>query len=562
MPDINADARFARVPQIEKPRSIFKQTNTHLTTFNVGELIPIYSQFFYPGTTIKMNLASVVRLQTLLTPIFSNLYLDVFAFWTPMRLTWSHTKEFFGENNASAWAPSVTYQVPSISAPSGGFDVYSIAGRMHYPTGVNWTNSAERRPMVLPIRSYAIIANEYFRDENLTNPLNIPIGDTNQTGTNGSSYVNDVANGGAPFKVSKYFDRFTGCLPSPLKNQTPVSIFETGTRAPIFADSTLSHSVGDTVPSSYTGIQFMMKDSSGNYAAITGKHTVDLNSGILSYNSGTISDSTSTIYPVNMWADLSASVSAVTISELRLAFALQRYYEAIARSGSRYRELLRGLWGVTPADSTMQVPQYLGGKRIPIQIHEVINQAQATNDYLGDLGAMSHTADYDELFDFSCDEHGFLQILCCARYDHLYSQGCERYLSRLNREDYYVPEFAFISEQPVYTDEICATDTNMATADVFGYQEAWSDLRYKQSFVSGEFKPGIANTLASWHLGDYYTTAPTLSDAWIREDGSIVDRVLAVASTNSNQIMADFYFDATVTAVLPMYSVPGLIDHY
>lgn len=570
MPNINADARFARVPQIEKPRSIFKKPNTHLTTFNVGELIPLYCEFLYPGTSVKMNMAEVVRLQTLLTPIFSNLYLDVFWFWTPMRLVWSHTKEFFGENSASAWAPQVTYQIPSISAPAnGGFDIGTIADYLHYPTGVNWDNSAQRRLQALPFRVYATICQEYFRDENLTNPLNIPIGDSNQTGSNGSSYVNDVANGGKPFKVAKFFDRFTGCLPSPQKNSTPVTFpLISGKEAPI---GTMQKNANSVLGSSFNNNSIMFKadttDTLSGYHNILGWHssnfTDDQQMALRADKAVASTPSASySVIPMNLWADLSSTVGSVTVNELRLAFQLQRYYEAISRSGSRYRELLKGLWGVSPADASMQVPQYLGGKRIPIQIHEVINTAQATNDYLGDLGAMSHTADYDSMFDFSCDEHGYLMCVCCARYDHIYAQGTERYLSRLNREEHYIPQFAYIGEQPVYTDEICATDTNMATADVFGYQEAWSDLRFKQDFVSAEMKPGIQNTLASWHLADYYQTAPTLSDSWIREDGSIVDRVLAVSSQVSNQIMADFRFDATYTQVLPMYSVPGLIDHF
>lgn len=220
------------------------------------------------------------------------------------------------------------------------------------------------------------------------------------------------------------------------------------------------------------------------------------------------------------------------------------------------------MFGCEYEDARLQVPEYLGGTRIPIQVHEVINTAQATNDYLGDLGAMSHTADAGYMFEKSFSEWGFLICTVVVRYDHSYAQGIERFWSRLNRLDMYVPQFAHLGEMPVFTDEICADDTNMATADVFGYQEAWSDLRYKMDRISGEMRPGISNTLASWHLSDYYTQAPTLSDSWLREDPTIVDRVLAVGHEVSNQYFADFYFDATYTEVLPMYSVPGLIDHY
>lgn len=572
MPNINQVQRFARVPVIEKPRSIFKRPCTHKTSFNVGDLIPVYSDIIYPGDTVKMRTSKVVRLQTMLTPIMDNMYLDTFWFFVPLRLVWIHAKEFFGENSSSSWIPSVTYRVPSISAPSGGFNTGTLADYFGLPVGVQWSNTDPRRPMALPFRAYAAVCNEFFRSENITDPLNIPTGDSNQTGSNGSSYINDVANGGMPFKVAKFFDRFTGCLPSPQKGPAVSFPVVSSSYAPV---GTRANS-GTHSGTGWNETVMRFRNVDGTDPLVTPSHAPLILSGIGTGTSRRYEASATDgfvqlngnpiafkdIYPTNLWADLNQSFSSVTVNQLRLAFQLQRYYEAIARSGSRYIELIKGLFGATSEDARLQRPEYLGGNRIPIQIHEVINTAQATNDYLGDLGAMSHTSDVHYDFEKSFSEHGILLGLACVRYDHSYAQGIERYWSRLDREDWYIPQFANIGEQPVYQDEICATATNLASATVFGYQEAWSDLRYKMDRVSGEMRPGISNTLASWHLSDYYSSAPTLSDSWLREDKTIVDRVLAVGSSVSNQLFGDFYFDATYTRVLPMYSVPGLIDHF
>ena len=584
MPNINADARFARVPQIEKPRSIFNRPCTHKTSFDVGQVIPIYCDVIYPGTTVKITTSKVVRLQTLLTPILDNIFLDTYWFKIPLRLIWTHAKEFFGENSQSAWIPPVEYEVPSISSPVDSvtgdpvsFETGTLADYFGLPL-VPWDNDAEARPMALPFRAYALVMNEFFRSENLTDPLNIPVGDSNQIGSNGSDYINDVANGGKPFVAAKFFDRFSGALPSPQKG--PAVQF--GTHA-VFPGYTLTNgpvAVGSSnIGHDFSDFPLVTEKGANHYAlyntTVGSNNTMILNAGTdwaPDADTGVITGNTSHdyMYPINLWADLpdleipeiSLGGVSFSVNELRIAFQLQRYYEALSRSGSRYRELLRNLWGSSPADASLQVPEYLGGNRVPIQIHEIVNTAQSASDYLGDLGAMSHTADISFDFETSFDEHCILLGLCVARYAHSFAQGMEPFWNRLRREEWYIPQFANIGELPVYQNEICATEDNMKEKVVFGYQEAWSDLRYKQDYITGELRPGITNTLASWHLSDYYESPPTLSDEWIREDKNIVDRVLAVGSNVSNQIFCDFYFDAVYTEVLPMYSVPGLIDHY
>ena len=252
-----------------------------------------------------------------------------------------------------------------------------------------------------------------------------------------------------------------------------------------------------------------------------------------------------------------------SVNELRLAFAYQRFLESLARSGSRYTELLLGLFGVRSPDARLQRPEYLGGNRVPINVSEVTNSAQSEQDFLGDLGAKSSTSDVNHDFVKSFTEHGYLFGLMVIRYDHSYSQGLARFWTRNTFTDFYNPKFAHLGEVPIYKAEIFASPETIADkSKVFGYQEIWADYRYRPNMVTGEMRPGVQNSLAYWNLADYYASEPTLSDEWIREDVSNVDRALAVTSAVSNQFWADIYIRNKCTRCMPMYSVPGLIDHF
>lgn len=574
----NVESHFSEIPQVNIERSVFDRSSTHKTSFNVGELIPFYVDEVLPGDTFKVTTSKVCRLQTLLTPVMDNLYLDTYFFFVPNRLTWDHWKEFQGENTQSAWAPTVEYQIPSISAPAGGFASGTIADYFGLPVGVNWTNSDARRPSALPFRGYALICNDYFRDENLTDPLNIPLGDANQSGSNGSNYITDVVNGGKPFKVAKYHDYFSSSLPSPQKSLDPVSIglggFPGGTYPVLTSSTPVPFSEFNNIPYASYGKIYSTENGLTDWVQFTKQPAVNnltwnrdlalMRSVDWNYApSDPLVNGATYEFPANLAVTIPGSPnSSVTINELRLAFQLQRYYEKLARGGSRYFETLKSLFGVTSPDARLQRPEYLGGNRIPVTIHEVLNNAQGEKDFLGDLGAMSVTADVHEDFTHSFVEHGYVIGVCCLRYDHSYPQGLERFWSRRDVTDFYIPVFANIGEQPVYQSEICATSENMSSGLIFGYQEAWADYRYKPNRVSGEMRPGISNTLASWHFADYYTTPPTLSDGWIREDKANVDRALAVTSTVSNQAFADFYVKNICTRCMPTYSIPGLIDHH
>lgn len=560
----NVESHFSQVPQIDIQRSIFDRSHTHKTSFNAGDVIPILVDEVLPGDSVSMTTSKVVRAQTMLTPIMDNIYLDVSYWFVPMRLVWDHWKEFCGENNSSPWVSPVTYQIPSVSSPEGGFAVGTIADYMGLPVGVSWSNSASQRPSALPLRAYALICNEFWRDENLTDPLLIPKGDANQSGSNGGDYITDVANGGLPFKAAKFHDAFTSALPQPLKNYTPVPLPVAYGDAPVraiprsvFESEFPNYVFGSTAlhlgPSSYYPSEGYGKNVR---LAPSGNATV--------YGDTSVGEEAGGVFPDNLIADLSYTVGSANINQLRLAFQLQRYYERNARSGTRYIEFIKAHFGVTSPDARLQRPEYLGGNRVSLNIHEVTNSAQSEQDFLGDLGAKLATSDVHEDFEHSFTEHGYLIGLAVVRYDHSYSQGFERFWKRKSIFDFYDPVFANIGEVPVHVTELYADSTTMLSdfdTGTFGYQEAWYDYRYKPNRISGEMRPGVANSLASWHLGDFYAAQPTLSDGWIREDKSMIDRTLAVTSANANQFFADFYFDTKWTRPMPVYSVPGLIDH-
>ena len=440
----NVESHFSELPSVDIQRSIFDRSSTHKTSFNVGDVIPFYIDEVLPGDSFRVSTSKVVRLQTMLTPIMDNIYLDTYYFFVPNRLVWTHWKEFMGENNSSPWVQTTQYQVPRISSPSGGFAVGTIADYLGLPTGVQWSATAVNAPSALPFRVYAKCMSDWFTNENVTDPLNIPTGDSNQTGTNGGSYINDVANGGLPFKAAKYFDAFTSCLPSPQKATNPVKFPLIGSQvAPVKPYSGNVFQVGTAYSSDpMTRLRFFgvssanvveNLDSGLHNAAFDGNYLIQTNST----STGSAEDY---VVPANLFADLSNSVGAVTINELRLAFQLQKFYERCARGGTRYIELLKSHFGVTSPDARLQRSEYLGGNRIPLQIHEVTNSAQSTNDFLGDLGAKSATSDIHEDFEKSFTEHGFVIGVCVARYDHSYPQGIEKFWLRKNTTDYKNPQ--------------------------------------------------------------------------------------------------------------------------
>ena len=398
----------------------------------------------------------------------------------------------------------------------------------------------------------------WFRDENLSDPLNIPVNDVTQTGSNGSNYISDVALGGMPFKAAKYHDYFTSCLPAPQKG--PDVLLPLGSQAPL---KTLPLTELITPSEPVPALAFANQAQSGGISLLT---SLKLNGSSSTGADGTFSPVATAMdgvgmIPVNLVADLSQATAA-TINQLRLAFQVQKLYEKDARGGTRYIEILKSHFGVTSPDSRLQRPEYLGGNRIPININQVLQTSQTSDQSpQGNPVGQSLTTDTNRDFIKSFVEHGFVIGVMVARYDHTYQQGLERFWSRKDRFDYYWPVFANIGEQAVKNREIFAQGT-AADDEVFGYQEAWAEYRYKPNRGCGEMRSSAHQSLDVWHLADDYDSQPYLSDSWIREDKTTVDRVLAVSSNNSAQLFCDIYVNNKTTRPMPVYSIPGLIDHF
>lgn len=555
----NANGRFSELPQANISRSTFDRSASVKTTFNCGDLVPFYVDEVLPGDTLQIDTSKVVRLQTPITPIMDNLYLDTYYFFVPSRLVWSHWVNLMGENTESAWIPETVYQVPQVTAPIGGWSTGTIADYMGIPIGVEGLSVN-----ALPLRAYALIVNDWFRDENLQQPLNIQLGDATQTGTNGDNYITDCALGGKPFVAGKMHDYFTSCLPAPQKGPDVTLPLISGTVEPLAVFSSSDTHNLSKFPLTLTR---QPGAAAGAYPLFGNATTADSERYVVqpgATSSGSTTPGSQFGRPNNLWADGSglSTATAASINQLRLAFQTQKYFEKLARGGSRYIESLKVMFGVTNPDYRLQRPEYLGGNRIPITINQVIQQSQTTETSpQGATSGQSLTTDVHSDFTKSFTEHGYIIGLMVARYRHTYQQGLHRMWTRKSALDFYNPVFANIGEQPVYNREIYAQG-KPADTEVFGYQEAWAEYRYRPSICTGEMRSTATNSLDIWHLGDDYASQPFLSAAWIREDKSNVDRVLAVQSSVSNQFFADVYIRNKSTRPMPVFSVPGLIDHH
>ena len=568
----NTNAHFANLPNVDIQRSVLDRSHSHKTSGNVGQLIPIYCDpDIMPGDTVSMDTSKVIRFQTLLTPMMDNIQCDVYWFFVPHRLVWDHWINFMGENSESPWIPQTEYTVPQLVVPkksiSGTFDKSgTILDYIGYPVGMN--DDHDVKVNALPTRAYAKTVNDWYIAESVNDPVNLYTGDNDQTAIEtGNGYVDDCAVGGWPFIAAKYHDYFTSALPSPQKGD-PVTINLDGvTSLPVVPGDKLALGAqGFSWPgvNVYKNGVFKTKGLEGNdysllYHAptgttVTGSYHQDFDTAVNAVGS----DTTKPMVPANLWSAAPTGIS-FTVNDMRYAFALQKLLERDARGGTRYIELIRSHFGVVSPDARMMRSEYLGGNRFAINVDQVSNTAQSETEFLGDLGAYSVSSDVHNDFTHSFTEHGTLLGLMVVRYDHTYSQGLPQYFSRKSRFDYYWPVFANIGEQPIYKKELYFDGTQ--NDEPFGYQEAWASYRYAPNKTSGEMRPYVSNGLYSWTLADDYASEPSLSAGWLKEDKTNVDRVLAVTSANANQFWADIYFNAKYTRPMPVFSIPGLIDH-
>ena len=554
----NNERYFNQVPETHVSRTRFKRDQNILTTFDAGKLVPFYVDEVLPGDTFSVDTAAIIRMTTPKYPVFDDAYIDFYYFFCPNRILWDNFKRFMGEADETPWMPTKTYKVPSIKivsdtggAKRGYPDTNSILDYMGVPAKiieVGKTGNVEVN--ALPVRAYVKIWNEFFRDQNVGNPAVFSAGDEDVEYAAGSGNESEVSEenilryairGGYCLPVNKFHDYFSSCQPYPQRGPE-VTIGLTG-NAPVkmFDDSGIN---GATNPTTIW--------MGGNAAYLTQNNA---NETIVAMGSTKQTDGESVSRYIA--TDLS-SIEAATINQLRQAFAVQHYYEALARGGSRYREQIRAIFDVSISDKTVQIPEYLGGGRYHVNINQIVQTSgqQSTNDTpIGETGAMSITPINESSFTKSFEEHGFVIGVMCVRHNHSYQQGLERFWSRSDRLDYYFPQFANLGEQPVKKKEIMVTGT--ATDDeTFGYQEAWADYRMKPNRVSGKMRSNAEGTLDFWHYADNYDTVPTLSQEWMKEGKAEIARTLI--EQNEPQFFGAIRVMNKTTRCMPLYSVPGL----
>lgn len=550
----NNERHFNQIPEMKANRTRFNRDQNILTTFDSGKLIPFYVDEVLPGDTFNVDTSAIIRMTTPKYPVFDDAFIDFYYFYCPNRILWDDFKYFMGEVESKPWMPTKSYKVPQLiiegteakPAPEEG----TILDYMGVPTKIKKTFSIN----ALPIRAYVMIWNEFFRDENVENQAMVTTTSVdknyNAIKTDLEQILSHAENGGYCLPVNKFHDYFTSCLPYPQRGPEVALPMQGNARISGFANDKFNEKVPLYVTSFHDGSTNPgnVKDKLYAIAADGGTGSAYLNIG-----DGTGTER-SVVY---LGADLN-SVAAATINDLRKAVAVQQYYEALARGGSRYREQVQALWDVVISDKTVQIPEYLGGGRYHVNMNQIVQtsgQQTEKDTPIGETGAMSVTPINESSFTKSFEEHGFVIGVCCVRHNHSYQQGLERFWNRTDRMDYYVPQFANLGEQPVKKKEIMLTGT-ATDEETFGYQEAWADYRMKPNRVSGKMRSNATGTLDFWHYADNYNNVPTLSQEWMAEGKEEIARTLIVQ--DEPQFFGAIRVANKTTRRMPLYSVPGL----
>ena len=555
----NQNSHFSQIPQADIRRSKFTRNHSHKTTFNAGKLIPIYVDEMLPGDTFSMDTSIFCRMSTPIYPVMDNAYMDYYYFFVPNRLIWDHWSEFMGENTSAPWAQTTEYSIPQVitgSAPLNTFNSGCVADYMGLPLNVTGISVS-----ALPFRAYVLIWNEWFRSENVDYPAYFVTSDANRT-LEVAGTESETIDGGALLPVDKFHDYFTSALPAPQKG-APVTV-------PIGENAIVRTAANDLITSGYDSLNPLRMTGPGSPSAA---YHLMVHAGVpgtpgkvyVDTSTSTPVGSNPTSAPTNLYADLSDATS-VTINALRQAFQVQRLLELDARGGTRYVSLIKAHFGVTSPDARQQRPEYLGGKRFPLNMQQVLQtSATDTTSPQGNTAAFSATSSVHSDFTYSATEHGWLIGVACVRTDHTYQQGINRMWSRKGRYDFYWPALAHLGEQAILNKEIYATGSGSVGSqdnNAFGYQEAWAEYRYKPSFVSGAMRSNAGQgSLDSWHYADYYESLPRLSSSWLQETDANINRTLAVKSDLADQFICDINFRLTCVRPMPLYSIPGLIDH-
>lgn len=563
----NNERHFNNIPQMKTSRSRFKMKQDIKLTLNAGKLIPFYIAETLPGDTFSVDTKGICRMSTPIYPVMDNCYLDIYYFHVPMRIVWDHAKEFFGENNDSAWVQKTEYTIPKVrigdkkneaGAVRDMPDENTICDYLGIPTKIIKKGTKDEfKVNALPFRAYVKIWQEWFRDQNVDNPAINKTDDAEENYQRGeesdsNTILKNAHVGGYPLWVNKFHDRFTSALPYPQKGEATlipmsgnaiVGYGSAGSKK-LYNDDDFSTLGWKNTPTGWKhdangiGANTIITKNNGNVAAI-----------------GTYPTGSGATESVNLIADLS-NVESATINNLRQAFAVQQFMEADSRGGTRYREIIRSHFGVDIDDKTVQIPEYLGGQRYMINVNQVV-QTSATDQTSpqGNAAAISVTPFMENSFTKSFQEHGYVIGVCCIRNDNTYQQGIEKLWSRTEKFDFYWPEFAHLGEQAILNKEIYA----QGTADdekAFGYQEAYSEYRMVPNRVCGKFRSNAEQPLDAWHYADNYSKLPTLSQEWLATDKSVIDRTIAVQ--NQPQFIMDVLVENDAVRPMPIYGTPGL----
>lgn len=532
------NSQFTMIPRADIPRSRFKRNTAYKTTCNSGFLIPFFIDEALPGDSFNFNATIFGRMATPLVPIMDNLYCDTFYFFVPNRIVWDNWVRMQGEQRNPG--DSIDFLVPQIASPVGGFPVGSIYDYFGLPTVGQVSPTGVVNVNALPLRAYNLIYNQWFRDQNLQNSLPVPLNDGPDPQTNYTLQ-----------RRGKRKDYITSCLPFAQKGSAVT--LPLGQQAPI-------RSSGSSILMTFSGSTPVGANILSNNTVGTSPLTSNIPVG--SNGSGGASFGPAGTNVPSIYADLSAATAA-TVNQMRLAFQIQKLLERDARGGTRYTEMLQAHFGVRPQDFRLNRPEYLGGGSTPITINPIAQTqatgASGTSTPLGQLAAMGTVLNTNDRFRYSVLEHGYIIGLMSIRADLTYQQGLRKLWSRRTRYDFYMPEFAHLGEQPVLQREIFCNGLPANDDLVFGFQERWAEYRYFPSQITGLFKSTSAGTLDIWHLAQRFTTPPNLNSTFIVEDPPIA-RVSAVPS--QPQFLIDAFLQIDTVRPLPMYSVPGLIDHF